>query len=45
MDMRPDEGVAKKGIIRRLWDWETSSPLVWVPLWIFGILLWAGFFN
>ncbi|SOB80668.1 hypothetical protein SAMN06297144_1179 [Sphingomonas guangdongensis] len=27
----------------RAWRWQTDSPWVWVPLWIFAIALWGGF--
>jgi hypothetical protein len=28
-----------KGLLLRIWHFETSSPWVWVPLWILAILL------
>lgn len=31
--------------MRRLWDYETGSLWVWVPLWALAILLFGGFLS
>lgn len=30
-------------LLTRLWNYRTSSLWVWVPLWVFAILLLGGF--
>lgn len=30
-------------MFRRLWNWRTNSLCVWIPLWLFALLLLGGF--